>query len=738
MSESCFTGLTFGSVCSGIEAASVAWEPFGWRPVWFSEIEPFPTALLAWRFPDVPNLGDMTLLAARVRAGEIEAPDVLVGGTPCQDFSVAGLRVGIVGARGNLTLSFVELADAIDDRRGLLGLPPCIAVWENVPGVRSLDCNAFGCLLAGLAGDDEPLVPGPRPERGKSNDWWTWRAKLGDHVAKWSVAGAVAGPERAVAWRSFDAQFFGLAQRRERVFVVAGAGEGFDPAAILLEWEGLRRDSAPSREAREEASHPFAPCLTGSGRGVERTGDPRGQDPDDGVLSTGGAAVDEAGDAVSRPGDLSRVADTLEATAAPSRGAGTPLSMLVVEDRIAPTLDASFARLQGCSGQDLRHGHGHGHGHPVTAPRGDPDEAVPQWWDGRDVSQTLDAVLHKGQTMPEKDRFPAVLQPVAANAATGHFAGFCEVDVSDPLRGTGGDAGDGSESLIGEAICVTGSVTHTLKANGFDGSEDGTGRGQPIVAFNPRSTGVNVYVELAGTIDGSEPAQAVLAFNGKGYAQDHIENLSPTLRGGNTEGHANAGVPPAIAYAIQERAVCENPDAGPDADGVRADDCAYTMEARSVPQSVAFVQNSRSEVRLIGGDGQITGALAAELPAQQQNYVASGAQTMAVRRLMPVECERLQGFPDGWTLIPWKALSRFMKREARAGTLTDAGLRAYAATLPPPTDPAECPDGPRYKAIGNSMAVRCMAWIGGRIERHRHLPNALASVAAPSIEGFLG
>jgi DNA (cytosine-5)-methyltransferase 1 len=159
------SAITFGSVCSGIEAASVAWHPLGWRPVWYAEIEPFPCAVLAYRYPDVPNLGDMTTIAARVTSGEVDAPDVLVGGTPCQAFSIAGLRNSLQDARGQLTLSYVGLANAIDSTRHLRGQPATIVVWENVPGVLSTKDNAFGCFLGALAGEDRELEP-PRDERG--------------------------------------------------------------------------------------------------------------------------------------------------------------------------------------------------------------------------------------------------------------------------------------------------------------------------------------------------------------------------------------------------------------------------------------------------------------------------------------------------------------------------------------------------------------------------------------------
>ncbi len=222
--------MRYGSVCSGIEAASKAWEPLGWKPAWFSEIEPFPSAVLAHHWPEVTNLGDMTKIADAVRAGDVEAPDVLVGGTPCQAFSIAGLREGLSDDRGQLTLSYVELANAIDAKRRERGEPEAIIVWENVPGVLSSKDNAFGCFLAGLAGESSELQPAG---------------------GKWTHAGCVSGPERVIAWRVLDAQFFGVAQRRRRVFIVASARKGFDPAEVLFEFDSVRRDTAPRRETQK-------------------------------------------------------------------------------------------------------------------------------------------------------------------------------------------------------------------------------------------------------------------------------------------------------------------------------------------------------------------------------------------------------------------------------------------------------------------------------------------------------
>ena len=197
--------IRFGSVCSGIEAASVAWNPLGWEAAWFSEIEPFPCAVLKHHYPDVPNLGDMTTLTARILSGDVEAPDVFCGGTPCQAFSVAGLRKSLADARGNLSLVFCEIANAIDSVRTVQRKRPVTVFWENVPGVLSTQDNAFGCFLAALVGGDIPATT---------------------EAGRWPDAGFLVGPQRIAAWRVLDAQYFGLAQRRRRVFVVASAVGG--------------------------------------------------------------------------------------------------------------------------------------------------------------------------------------------------------------------------------------------------------------------------------------------------------------------------------------------------------------------------------------------------------------------------------------------------------------------------------------------------------------------------------
>jgi len=191
--------MIYGSVCSGVEAATVAWHPLGWQAQWFSEIEKFPSAVLQHHYPDTPNQGDMTTF----KEWPNDPIDLLVGGTPCQSFSVAGLRKGLADPRGNLMLTYLAIAAKYQ---------PQWLVWENVPGVLSSN---------------------------KGRDFGTF-------------LGALVELGYGFSWRSLDAQYFTLAQRRRRVFVVGYLGDWKRAAAVLFERESLQGHSAPSREAREE------------------------------------------------------------------------------------------------------------------------------------------------------------------------------------------------------------------------------------------------------------------------------------------------------------------------------------------------------------------------------------------------------------------------------------------------------------------------------------------------------
>jgi DNA (cytosine-5)-methyltransferase 1 len=192
--------MIYGSVCSGIEAATAAWEALGFRPAWFAEIDPFCSAVLAHHYPNTENLGDFTRIESST-----DPIDVLAGGTPCQSFSVAGRRGGLDDARGNLAIEFCRLAGR---------LRPRWIVWENVPGVLSSNGGRdFGSIIGSLA-------------------------ELG----------------YGCAWRVLDAQFLGVPQRRRRVFVVGHLGDWRRAAAVLLERESLCRDTPARRKAREEVA----------------------------------------------------------------------------------------------------------------------------------------------------------------------------------------------------------------------------------------------------------------------------------------------------------------------------------------------------------------------------------------------------------------------------------------------------------------------------------------------------
>jgi len=203
--------MNFGSVCSGIEAASLAFNPLNIKATWFSEIEDFPNRVLKKHYPSIPNLGDMNDLPELILNESIEAPDILCGGTPCQAFSLAGWQQGLIDTRGQLTLKFIEVADAIDKVRIKHKKEPSIILWENVEGVLRDKTNAFGIFIAGLSGLNEEI-----------------------RIKKWSTSGVLFGSKRNIAWRVLDAKYFGLPQQRRRLFVIA-TPKSINPEKILFE-----------------------------------------------------------------------------------------------------------------------------------------------------------------------------------------------------------------------------------------------------------------------------------------------------------------------------------------------------------------------------------------------------------------------------------------------------------------------------------------------------------------------
>ncbi|MCG7916026.1 MAG: DNA cytosine methyltransferase [Candidatus Thiodiazotropha weberae] len=309
--------MKYLSLFSGIESATVAWEPMGWEPVAFCENEPFCCELLAHRYPQVPNLGDIKAVT-RSMVASLGRFDLVVFGSPCQDLSVAGKREGLQGDRSGL---FRRAVEVIGWCRELCGC--WSALWENVPGVFSSHQGGdFSEVLRLFTGQRQGI-----PRKG------------------WQTSGVAYGPEALVEWRVLDAQYFGVPQRRRRVFAFVDFGDGARTDPVLFEPEGVCGDF--------EAGGPSPEAVAGTLEGRTSAG---------GFPGTDGACANHV------------VVDTRQDP---------------VTSDIALTVDSGIPCNNG-----------------VLSPE------LPCFWDGGQTSQCLDAVLAKGQCMPEKNRFPAVLEPV--------------------------------------------------------------------------------------------------------------------------------------------------------------------------------------------------------------------------------------------------------------------------------------------------------------------------------------
>ena len=453
--------MRYLSVCSGMEAASVAWHPLGWTPVGFSEIEPFPCAILKHRFPNIPNHGSLT--EHHTWPIEQGAIDLLVGGTPCQSFSVAGLRKGLADPRGNLALTFLGLADR---------LKPRWIVWENVPGVLSSGGGRdFGSFLGALV-------------------------ELG----------------YGFAYRVLDAQYFGVPQRRRRVFVVACLGDWRAPAEVLSLREGLR-----------------------------------------GYLEAGG------------------------------------------KKRKGPAADAgSGVEASGPVGVDFRH------------------------------------------ERFEKDGTVGTIQ----SKSTGGYSLNYAPGVAIPFRKSKRAA-----STTDNETWVPADVTNTL--NNFDLGDTRTTHAvvEPFAWTQNQREEVRILGDKA----------AALALPGTHQSNYIAEPVTHAMPGSVAPTVTSSGPP--YSRTGNER--------------VEAEALAITFQPGNLRREAGAEPSTTTTTTLKASAG---------------NQTPHVATAMAVRRLTPVECERLQGFPDNWSRIPWKG-----KPEE------------------------DCPDGPRYKACGNSMAVPVMRWIGERI-----------------------
>ena len=595
--------MNYGSICSGVEAATLAWAPLGWRAVFFAETEPFPAAVLQQRFgatrplrpllpsdaetekdrktreswqkqivglPEggmIPNLGDFT----KITKEDYDEPiDLLVGGTPCQSYSIAGLRKGLADPRGNLALEFVRLAY----RSGVRW-----TVWENVPGVLSSGAGKdFASFLSLLCGWEIDV-----PEGG-------WR-KSGIVVPAPGCFG--------LAWRILDAQYTrvpefprAIPQRRRRIFVIGYLGSWLYPATVLFDGEMRGGDTPPRRTKMQAAS----------------------------ASAEGGA---------------------------------------------------------GASGEVI--------------------EA--EWWDGGSEAGTLTGTSNN-QLMPDKGRLQCVVERNVECVDTRQVDAQ-EVELSPTLIAT--DYKGGKCVYKGDPICfenhgndsrirdVTVSPTITSRA--------GTGGGNlPLVQEKEVAPTLMASMYAKNTMEDCDK----LMIEGKpvgfikndagGEQQGFWRDTFPTLR---------SGALPAVAYNVT---FC-------DANGTRKDrpngglyvteaDAGKTVTANGPNTEMVVVDSTECvplDLRNATRDpnkkdeqnrqGVGVGEDGAPMNTITSASVPGVGWQATVRKLLPVECERLMGFPDNHTRISWKG-----KPEE------------------------ECPDAPRYKACGNSMCVNVMAWIGHRIQ----------------------
>ena len=506
--------MKYVSIFSGIEAATVAWHPLGWEPLAFSEIDPFPSTVLQHHYPDIPNLGDITKIDWRPYVG---AADIVVGGSPCQSFSVAGKREGLAGASG-LMFEYI---------RAVRELRPRWFVWENVPG-------AF------------------TSERGEA-----YRQLLSEMDAL----------GYGLAWRVLDAQFFGVAQRRERVFLVGSLGT-MRCAEVLFERESLSWDHQSSRQKRQ--------ALTEEAQ--ERVGE---ADHDSGCLNPG---------------------ETQSRRVYPTSG-------------VYPTLSTREK-----SGQNQ-------------------ESVFTQF--GDDVAGTLTSrydsspCVDRGANVVVDERDKVFLCQTAQTGSNGKLVK--QDDVTNTLDRTNSTAVAALDFKVkpvaflynqGAKVRSLGisEISPTLKTDH-----------NPAVAFASNQRDEVRELEVAGAL----------------AAQPGIKQQTYICR---ADGQANAMTSVDMAPTL-------------------------TSHAKKDPPLIYPAEDSIGEGALIQRD------MSATLSTHNiQTPITGGREKrgLTVRRLTPRECERLQGFPDDYTDIPYR-------------------------------NKEHAPDGPRYKALGNSMAVPVMRWIGERI-----------------------
>lgn len=600
--------MRYASVCSGVEAASLAWMPLGWKPVWFSEIESFPCEVLKQRFPGVPNLGDMTKIDGEKYAGTV---DLLVGGTPCQGFSVAGKQGGLGDPRSALCLAYCRLLGTMHPRW---------FVWENVPGVFSTN-----------GGEDFKAFLRKIDEIGYS-----------------------------CAWRVLDAQYIrvdgyprAVPQRRRRVFVVGYLGEWRYPAEVLFEPGCLHRDSPPRREAG-----------TGVARSVTAsTGGASGKEQQHTFVGAGGKPLNALGidgynGAIS--GSVSATVDT--------RCKNVNGPTLVYVSDVADCLQTTCNDYSRADGFNMI-----GQGQPIAF----------RW--AASPSQGLSVGVDYCHTlMANRNGEPAVCYENHAQDSR-----IREIDCAPVLSAKAGTGGGNlplvASFMVGQGsraggIAFSESAAPTLKAamsgNGIGAQED--------LAYTQNATGVMGVAYNVKEEGEFQDGNAAKINAGKVLLLLRKEIGKDTFRKWASGRLIRISEKEILQSNLHVKGFRQKTCQGQSA----MDDSTLPCEEVTSENALLYLW-SDFQSRYSSYRRELAQQFLDELDVCLQKLSLETPQKFKpiVRRLLPIETERLMGFPDNWTRIPWR------------------GKQAE-----------ECPDSPRYKACGNSMCVNVMRWIGMRIE----------------------
>ena len=639
--------MRYLSVCSGIEAATCAWHPLGWEPFAFAEVEKFPSAVLAHHYPNVPNLGDMT----KFQEWPDATFDVLVGGTPCQSFSVAGLRKGLADPRGNLMLTYGAIAARYR---------PTWLVWENVPGVLSSNGGRdFGTFL-GMLGE------------------------LG----------------YGFAYRVLDAQYFGVAQRRRRVFVVAHLGDWRRAAAVLFERHSLSGDTAPSREARKVAPTIPSRSTAGGGLGTDF-------DCDGGVITMahgqGGAEIGfDRGPTLNCNHEAPIAAYGIRTANTSSNGWGIQEEATHTLDQAMGIAVAHSLRGEGFDASE----DGTGRGTPlvpvgVTIHGTDPTVQKVASYD--DLAQCLRArtpgnIDNSSMTVVQQPvAFHPTQDPISSTDGSTHALGCgstggqASVAVAVALRGREGGAaaelGDEVQNCL-RASSGGGDKPYVLVNQSQIGCKQHANaeKTRPIEALRilREAIGEEAFcVWSIGILAALQPAQVLQSrLHGTGFRCATFSRNWVVYCALSRQEDSSAW----LLQSLRETECDGCPPQGWEPSEQLTRELGAYLSELSQPgaQAARFVRDLREASE---GSGLLRQALSAvqEVGRSSGSETQSAHRTYAVRRLTVEECEFLQGFPRGYTAIPWRGKH-------------------------------ESPDGPRYKALGNSMAVPVMRWIGERMQ----------------------